>query len=71
VTAVSDPYAVPGHISRDGHIAFATVQFGVPSVKISNSEALALMHDARAASGGGVTFSLGGDVVDLAETPYG
>ena len=29
------------------------------------------MHDARAASGHGVTFSLGGDVVDLAETPYG
>jgi len=29
------------------------------------------MNDARAASGHGVTFSLGGDVVDLAETPYG
>ena len=29
------------------------------------------MHDARAASGHGVTFALGGDVVDLAETPYG
>ena len=29
------------------------------------------MQDARAASGHGVTFSLGGDVVDLAETPYG
>src|SRR5579862_5557152 len=29
------------------------------------------MHDATAASGGGVTFSLGGDVVDQAETPYG
>src|SRR5690349_22546767 len=29
------------------------------------------MHDARAASGHGVTFSLGGDVVDQAETPYG
>src|SRR5713226_4784864 len=29
------------------------------------------MQDARAASGHGVTFRLGGDVVDLAETPYG
>ena len=29
------------------------------------------MHDATAASKDGVTFSLGGDVVDLAETPYG
>ena len=29
------------------------------------------MHDATAASGSGLKFSLGGDVVDLAETPYG
>ena len=32
---------------------------------------LSLMNDATAASGHGVKFSLGGDVVDLAETPYG
>src|ERR1022692_2277823 len=71
VTAVSNPYQVPGQISSDGHIAFATVQFNVASTKIPNSEALALMNDARVASGHGVTFRLGGDVVDLAETPYG
>ena len=71
VTAVSNPYQVPGQISSDGHIAFATVQFNVASTKIPNSEALALMNDARAASGHGVTFRLGGDVVSLAETPYG
>jgi uncharacterized membrane protein YdfJ with MMPL/SSD domain len=71
VTAVTGPYEAPGQISRDGHIGFATIGFGVPSAKISNGEALALMHDAREASGHGVTFSLGGDVVDLAETPYG
>ena len=68
---MTDPYRTPGHLSRDGHIAFATVQFDVGSTKISNAEALALMHDATAASGHGITFSLGGDVVDLAETPYG
>ena len=28
-----------------------------------------LMNDARAASGGGVSFYLGGDVIDMAETP--
>ncbi len=71
VTSVSDPYTTPGHLSRDGHIAFASVQFNVKSTSIPNSEALALMNDARAASGHGVTFSLGGDVVDQAETPYG
>jgi uncharacterized membrane protein YdfJ with MMPL/SSD domain len=71
VTTVTSPYQAPGQISRGGHIAFATIGFGVPSTEISNGEALALMHDARAASGHGMTFSLGGDVVDLAETPYG
>ena len=71
VTVVGSPYRVPGQISAGGHIAFATVQFGVPGTSISNAEALSLMHDARAASGHGVTFALGGDVVDQAETPYG
>ncbi|MGA2829668.1 MAG: MMPL family transporter [Streptosporangiaceae bacterium] len=71
VTAVSDPYTTPGEISRNGHIAFASVQFSVTQTGIPSSEASALMNDARAASGHGVTFSLGGDVVDQAETPYG
>ncbi len=71
VTAVASPYQVPGQIAADRHIAFATVQFGVPGTSISNAETLSLMHDARAASGHGVTFALGGDVVDQAETPYG
>ncbi len=71
VTSVTDPYRTPGQISAGGHVAFATVQFDVQSAGISNGEALALIHDARAASGHGVTFSLGGDVVDQAETPYG
>jgi uncharacterized membrane protein YdfJ with MMPL/SSD domain len=71
VTSVSDPYTTPGQVSRDGHIAFSTVQFGVAGSGISNGEAASLMNDARAASGHGVTFSLGGDVVDQEETPYG
>jgi uncharacterized membrane protein YdfJ with MMPL/SSD domain len=66
VTGVSSP-----HIAADGHIAYATVQFDVQGSDIPGSEATALMHDASVASGHGVTFSLGGDVVDLAETPYG
>jgi uncharacterized membrane protein YdfJ with MMPL/SSD domain len=71
VTSVSDPYTTPGHISTDGHIAFASVQFNVTQTSIPTSEAKALMNDARAASGHGVSFYLGGDVVDQAETPYG
>jgi putative drug exporter of the RND superfamily len=71
VTGVTDPYTTPGHVSRDGHIAYATVQFNISGNDISSGEAKMLMNDATRASGHGVTFSLGGDVVDLAETPYG
>jgi RND superfamily putative drug exporter len=71
VTSVISPYQVASQISRSGHIAFATIQFATPSADIPNSEALALVQDATSVSGHGTTFSLGGDVVDLAETPYG
>jgi uncharacterized membrane protein YdfJ with MMPL/SSD domain len=71
VTSVTSPFAAPGRIAASGHEAFATVQFEQPGSKIPHSEALALTRDATAASGHGVTFSLGGDIVDLAETPYG
>jgi uncharacterized membrane protein YdfJ with MMPL/SSD domain len=68
VSGVSDPY---GHVSRDGHIAFATVQFDEPSGSIPASEIQSLMNDATRSSGHGVTFSLGGDIVDTIDTPYG
>ena len=71
VTGVAGPYTTPGHLSADGHIGYATIQFDVSGANISNGEATALMRDAAAASGHGVTFALGGDVVDQAETPYG
>ena len=71
VTGVADPYTTPGHLAANGHIAYATIQFDVQGSDIPASEAKQLMRDATAASKGGVTFSLGGDVVDLAETPYG
>src|SRR5690242_6938750 len=71
VTGVADPYTTPGHLAADGHIAYATIQFDVTGPHIPSAEATQLMHDATAASKDGVTFSLGGDVVDLAETPYG
>jgi uncharacterized membrane protein YdfJ with MMPL/SSD domain len=69
VTGVTDPYTTPGHIAKDGHIAFATVQFDVTNAP--KGEAKMLMQDATRASGRGVTFALGGSAVDLAETPYG
>ena len=60
VTGVAGPYTTPGHLAADGHIGYATIQFDVSGAQISNAEASALMHDAAAASGHGLTFSLGG-----------
>jgi RND superfamily putative drug exporter len=57
------------HVAKDGHIAFATVQFDIKTVPAG--EAKQLMADATKASGHGVSFNLGGNAVDLAETPYG
>ncbi|MDQ2877155.1 MAG: MMPL family transporter, partial [Actinomycetota bacterium] len=71
VSGVSDPYTTPGQVSRDGHIAYATVQFSVQPAQIPGSEVTALIKDATSASRGGVTVDLGGDVVDLSETTYG
>ena len=73
VTGVAGPYTTPGHLAPNGHIGYATIQFDVSGAHISNAEATALIHDAAAASGhgSGLMFSLGGDVVDQAETPYG
>ena len=68
VSAVSDPYT---HVSQDGHVAFATVQFDVTSDNIANSEIQGLMNDATSASGQGVTFNLAGDIVDKIEAPSG
>jgi uncharacterized membrane protein YdfJ with MMPL/SSD domain len=64
VTGLSDL-----HVAPDGHIGYVTIQFDVTTVPAGEAESL--MHDATAASGHRVTYSLGGDAVDLAETPYG
>jgi uncharacterized membrane protein YdfJ with MMPL/SSD domain len=73
VTGVAGPYTTPGQLAPNGHIGYATIQFDVSGANISTGEATALMHDASKASGNGsgLVFSLGGDVVDQAETPYG
>ena len=71
VTGVTNPYTTPGHVSRDGHIAYATVQFSVSGNEHLVRRGEHADDDATKASGNGVTFSLGGDAVDLAETPYG
>ncbi|WP_370081133.1 MMPL family transporter [Streptacidiphilus sp. MAP12-16] len=69
VTAVRSPYTVPGQISRDGTAAFAAIQSDTNPLPAS--EVKHLIQQTRSASGGGVTFALGGADVVGAETPYG
>jgi putative drug exporter of the RND superfamily len=57
------------HVAKDGRIGFVTIQFDQTTVPAG--EAKALMADATKASADGVSYYLGGDAVDLAETPYG
>ncbi|HLK01301.1 MAG TPA: MMPL family transporter [Streptosporangiaceae bacterium] len=59
----------PLTVSRDGHIAFTTIQFDIKSVP--SGEAKTLIADAKSASGNGITYSLGGPAIDQAETAYG
>ncbi len=69
VTAIRSPYAVPGQISQNGTIAFATIQ--TDTNPLPASEVKHLIGLTRGASGSGVVFALGGADVVGAETPYG
>ncbi|MFE9429189.1 MMPL family transporter [Kitasatospora sp. NPDC006697] len=69
ITGVRSPYAGPGQISTDGTIGFATTTSD--QNPMATSEVKHLISQAKAASGGGVTFALGGADVVTAETPYG
>jgi uncharacterized membrane protein YdfJ with MMPL/SSD domain len=71
VTAVTDPYQTPGHISADGRTAFADAALDVNDDAMPPAETMGLVHDVRAATGGGVEFALGGGAVDIAESPGG
>ncbi|GAA1933800.1 MMPL family transporter [Kitasatospora viridis] len=69
ITGVRSPYDVPGQISHDGTIGFATTTSD--KNPMDTSEVKHLISQAKAASGAGVTFAFGGADVVTAETPYG
>ncbi|WP_220140158.1 MMPL family transporter [Kitasatospora acidiphila] len=69
ITTVGSPYDVPGQISHDGTAGFATTQS--EQNPMDTGEVKHLISQAKAASGSGVTFALGGADVVTAETPYG
>ena len=71
VVSVADPYQAPGHISADGHTAFAEAALDVGEDSMPVTETRDLVRQVRAASHDGVTFALGGGAVNAAETPGG
>jgi RND superfamily putative drug exporter len=64
VTRVTSPYTAAGarQLSRDGHVAFATVNFSKDANNISASAATNFVKTARAANGNGLQVEVLGDV---------
>jgi RND superfamily putative drug exporter len=64
VSGVTSPYSPAGakQISRDGHVAFATVTFNKDAKDITAGQATTFVNTARAPNGGGVRVDVLGDV---------
>jgi RND superfamily putative drug exporter len=67
VTEVASPYVVPGAISEDRKIAYATVQYGKPGPEVSQKSVDKLLDLADEADGGGLRVEAGGQVVSSSE----
>lgn len=67
VTGVSSPFEVPGAISEDGNIAYATLQYDVQAAEVEEESVDELTELADSADGGGLTVEVGGQVVSTSE----
>jgi putative drug exporter of the RND superfamily len=67
VTAAADPLAGKGQVSRDGRIAFATVQYDQPAMDLGEQPGKRLESAASKAERDGIEVSRRGQVVDQAE----
>jgi RND superfamily putative drug exporter len=66
VSEVASPYADSGTaaVSADGKIAYATVQFDVPTNELEKDDLKKLLATSRDASGGGLQVEVGGQPVE-------
>jgi RND superfamily putative drug exporter len=69
VTGVVSPYEMPGAISDDGTIAFATVQYSKPSEELSRANVTPLTDLVDASDGDGLRIEAGGEVIGAFEEP--
>ena len=67
VRSVSSPYEVPGQMSRNGTVAFATVTFDKRSVDLPIASVAKVMKVAQEAGGRGLQVALGGQDIENAE----
>ena len=72
VAAVGSPFAAGGsrQVAPDGQVAFATVQFDVQAIDVSQGAAKNFVNVARSASGDGVQVEVGGQVAQLANRTH-
>ncbi len=73
VTEVANPYEKGGAaaVSKDGKIAYATIQFDVQSNKLNKDKTKEIIAVSQAASGNGLTIDLGGQPIQEAEEESG
>jgi putative drug exporter of the RND superfamily len=69
VTAVSDPYATPGAISKSGRIALANAQLDTEAHSIPNSVGQQMIGVAEKYSGDALQVHLGGQLIMQSERP--
>jgi RND superfamily putative drug exporter len=73
VTEVADPYKGEGAgaVSKDGKIAYATIQFDVQSNKLDKEKTEEIIATAQAPAGSGLEVQLGGQPIQEAEEESG
>jgi putative drug exporter of the RND superfamily len=74
VTEVSSPYGGSGGasgISKDGKIAYATIQYNVQTNKLEKSDTQKIIKAAEEATTGGLNVQLGGQAITEAEEESG
>jgi putative drug exporter of the RND superfamily len=74
VSEVANPYSGEGGtaaISKDGKIAYATIQYDVQSNKLDKSNTERIIHNTLGASGNGLDVQMGGQPVEEAKEESG
>jgi RND superfamily putative drug exporter len=67
VAAVQSPYAGTGAVSRDGHVAFATLLFDRQADKLGKADVARVIASAQAGATGGLQVELGGRAIERAQ----